>query len=231
MGIFHRKRQLIDSHIFADIDRFLAEQELPAAEECIVSENSFLYGAVPVFEDADHEPSDASLGNTGELYDADELKQYHAPSMSRPASGTGRKLNAFARKESASAASAPSGSLERMLANADDTFQQHLFKLIDARGLKDSYVYKRAEIDRRLFSKIRSNTYYKPKKLTVVSLCLALELNMDESADLLKRAGYALSESSRQDLIIRYCIEHEIYDRMTVNDILLHYDQPLLTKE
>ncbi len=121
----------------------------------------------------------------------------------------------------------PSG-LEHLLENVDDTFQESLLKIIDSKGMKDSDVYKRADIDRRLFSKIRSNKDYRPKKQTALSLALALGLNLDETIDLIKKAGYALSMSSKADLIVRYCIEHEIFDLLEVNALLYNYDQPLL---
>ena len=118
--------------------------------------------------------------------------------------------------------------IDDILSNVEDTFQTHLLKLIDKRDLSDSEVYKKADIDRRHFSKIRSNPEYRPKKQTAVALALALELNLDEAVDLLGRAGYAFSPSNRADLIARYCIEHKIYDLMEVNALLFYYDQPLL---
>ena len=119
-------------------------------------------------------------------------------------------------------------SLDDILRGLDDTFQESLLKLIDAKGLKDAAVYKDAGIDRRHFSKIRSNADYHPKKQTALALCLALRLNLDETLDLIGRAGYALSPGSRADLIVRYCIENEIFDLYEVNGLLFHYDQPLL---
>ena len=121
-----------------------------------------------------------------------------------------------------------SNKLEDLLNDVDDTFQESLLKIIDSKGLKDSDVYKKADIDRRLFSKIRSNKDYKPKKQTAISLALALGLNLDETIDLLKKAGYALSASSRADLIVRYCIEQGIYSLVDVNALLYKFDQPLL---
>lgn len=118
--------------------------------------------------------------------------------------------------------------LEDLLNDVDDTFQEALLKIIDSKGLKDSDVYKKADIDRRHFSKIRSNKDYKPKKQTALSLALALGLNLDETIDLLKKAGYALSSSSRADLIVRYCIEQGIYSLVDVNALLFKFDQPLL---
>ncbi len=120
------------------------------------------------------------------------------------------------------------GPVDDILSKAEVTFQTHLLKLIDKKELTDSEVYKKADIDRRLFSKIRSNPDYRPKKQTALALALALELNIDEAVDLLGRAGYAFSPSSRFDLITRYCIEQGIYDLMEVNALLFYYDQPLL---
>lgn len=119
-------------------------------------------------------------------------------------------------------------SLQDVISQAGETFQESLLRMIDERGLNDTQVYKRANIDRRLFSKIRSNREYSPKRQTAVSLALALELNMDETRDLLGRAGIALSCSSKFDLIISYCIQNGIYDIIRINAILFDYGQPLL---
>ncbi len=112
----------------------------------------------------------------------------------------------------------------------EKTFQVRLLELIDRSGMNDPEVYKRAGLDRKLFSKIRSNEDYKPSRRTVISLGLALHLCLDDMTDLLSRAGFALSRSSRADLIILYCIEKEIYDIYKVDAILFEFDQPTLTK-
>lgn len=101
-------------------------------------------------------------------------------------------------------------------------------RLIDERGLTDAEVYKRANIDRKLFSKIRCNPGYTPRRRTAIALAIALELNRDEMTDLLRRAGIALSPGSRFDLIIGYCVENGIYDIFRINAILFEYGQPLL---
>lgn len=119
-------------------------------------------------------------------------------------------------------------SLDERLIHLDKTFQEYLFMLIDRKGLTDPEVYKKANIDRKHFSKIRSNVDYMPSKRTALALALALELNVDETKDLLARAGLALSPSIISDRIIEYCIETENYDIYDINCILFEYDQPLL---
>ncbi|MBP3737316.1 MAG: helix-turn-helix transcriptional regulator [Lachnospiraceae bacterium] len=119
-------------------------------------------------------------------------------------------------------------SLDDVLRHREETFQEHLFRLIDRRGLNDLEVYKRAGIDRRHFSKIKSNPDYVPSKKTALALAIAMGLSLDETTDLLLRAGIALSGSSTSDLIVRYCLEHDIHDLSEVDSILYHYGQPTL---
>ena len=112
--------------------------------------------------------------------------------------------------------------------STEDTFQECLLHWIDARGMTDVEVYKKANLDRKLFSKIRSNRNYVPKKKTALALAAALQLNRRQTADLLSRAGLALSPSSRADRIFTYCIEHSIYDIISINALLFEYNEPLL---
>lgn len=118
--------------------------------------------------------------------------------------------------------------LEQLMSEMGETFTERLLSLIDDRGMTDVEVYKRANIDRKLFSKIRSNPAYHPRKQTVLALAIALRLNLEDTIDLLTRAEYALSPGSKGDLIVRYFIEHEVFDIMTINFALDEYDQPLL---
>lgn len=119
-------------------------------------------------------------------------------------------------------------SLDHIMDYLEETFSERLFRLIDERGLKDSEVYKRANIDRRLFSKIRSNKDYMPQKKTAIALAISLELTIDDTLDLLKTAGYTLSSSHKFDMIIKYFIEHQIYNIFEINEALFAFEQPLL---
>lgn len=119
-------------------------------------------------------------------------------------------------------------SLEQMLKDADMGFSQALLQQIDRAGLKDSDVYKKANIDRKLFSKIRNNPSYQPKKTTAVALAMALELNLQQTNDLLRRAGFALSHSSKFDIIVEYFITQKNYDLFELDAVLFEFDQPLL---
>ncbi len=107
-------------------------------------------------------------------------------------------------------------------------FQPMLFELIDARELDDVTVYKKANISRKVFSKIRSNEDYHPSKKTAIALAIGLELSLDETLDLMGKAGYTLSESILFDRIITYFITHQEYDIFTINETLFYYDQSTL---
>lgn len=111
-------------------------------------------------------------------------------------------------------------SLEELIQNMGETFQTRLLRLIDERGWTDAQAYKKAGKDKKLFHKIRSNPAYQPSRHTVFAFALGLELSVDETVDLLASAGFAFSPCSRFDLIVKYALEHNIYDLYTVDCIL-----------
>lgn len=116
-----------------------------------------------------------------------------------------------------------SGKLEVFMKQLEETFSQRLLRMIDERGMADSEAYTRAYVDRRHFSKIRKDVNYVPSKKTVLAFTIALELSLDEAKDLLASAGFALSRSSKTDLIIAYFLQNRIYDMFKINDVLEAY--------
>lgn len=126
-------------------------------------------------------------------------------------------------------AAAKKRSLDEVLGELSENFQQRLMRAIRERGYTEKEVYKRANLDRKVFSKIRLNENYNPKKSTAILLALGLRLTLDETLDLLSRAGYTLSNGSRSDLIVRYFIENEIYDVYELDAVLDEYGLPMLS--
>lgn len=116
------------------------------------------------------------------------------------------------------------------LAAIEPTWSEALLTRMDATGEKDAAIYKRANVDRKLFSKIRSRKDYQPSKRTALAFAIALRLTLDETRTFLRHAGYALTQSSKQDIIVAFCIEHGIYDINEVNMALFDFGQPLLGK-
>lgn len=127
-----------------------------------------------------------------------------------------------------SPAAVPSQNIEDLLAHLDESFSTTVLALIDQRGLTDAEVYKRANLSRQHFSKIRSNPDYRPTKRTVLALAIALELDLAQTEELLARAGFALSHASKADVIVEFFINRGIYDIFQINEMLFSFDQPLL---
>ena len=117
--------------------------------------------------------------------------------------------------------------IDNLMNQMEETFSQRLLRMIDERGMTDSEAYAKAYVDRRHFSKIRKDVNYVPNKKTVLAFTIALELSLDEAKDLLASAGFALSRSSKTDIIVAYFLQNKIYDMFEINDVLDAYGQPV----
>lgn len=137
-----------------------------------------------------------------------------------------RRATAFACAQAA-APGVPEG-LNQAVERLDESFSQMLLRKIDEKGMTDAQCYKKANIDRKLFSKIRSDVHYKPSKPTAMAFAIALELPLDQARQLLEKAGFAFSHASKFDIIVEYFIAHQNYNIFEINEALFAFDQSLL---
>lgn len=215
LAVFNKDAFRLSSEILEDVKQYVEDNYV---EEKWGEEHSFSYGGMaPSYS----MPEAAPKARRRKLFDNKE-KGTRKETV-RPDENIMADTGAFA------SVTGEFPDLEEQLdISVGESFQEMLLRFIDEREMTDTEVYKKANVDRKLFSKIRCNPDYHPSKKTALALAVALELNMDQTMDLLSRAELAFSPSRVFDLIVRYCIEHQIYDIMEINALLFEYEQPLL---
>jgi predicted transcriptional regulator len=223
--IFDRGSFQFDARLCAEISRYMQHTMAPSATDYMMGNGAASASADSVPPRRRSFLSRAKSTSAGRKYEDAEIDQDTCADALAEESCEVEARNA--EMMCAVPMKAPSD-LVQALENLDESFSQALLRLIDERGMKDAECYKKANIDRKLFSKIRSDVHYRPSKQTVLAFAVALELNLPEAEALLKKAGYALSHSNKSDVIVEYFIRNRKYDIYSINEALFAFDQNLL---
>lgn len=213
MTVFFHKQKKISAETLIDLKQYI--------DNCLFGNNGYAAEknvcAAPQLSDADELTEAVSFGSRPSAEAPAPARQKRMPRRKTDGAAAAPRMETTAPRE-----------LTSLLEQTDESFSEMLLRKIDEKHMTDAQCYKKAQIDRKLFSKIRSHREYRPSKSTALSFALALELSLAETSDLLLRAGYALSHSSKADIIVEYFILHRIYDKFLVNEALYEFDQPLL---
>ncbi len=207
--VFGRKSFEIGGKLFADIDEYIDDNYV-AQHSSPISERRRLESV-----------RNGELSETYESARRSNLSEAYESASPVPGAPLERVC-------CGSPAPAALSGIESVIDHLDESFSKMLLRKIDESGMTDAECYRKANIDRKLFSKIRSNPNYRPSKATVIAFALALKLSLPETQDMLMKAGFSLSHSYKFDLIIEYCIRHGEYDVYKINEILFAYDQNLI---
>ena len=224
--VFDRKAFKISSTLFDDVQDYLDKNYLEELfdEEIRIEEQRWRRSALELPALGDEPPECGGAGMMESL----PVEAAPAPKRAAKRRPTAKGKSAPDLLQAKSVASKKPRSLSDLVEETDDTFSEALLRLIDAKGKKDPEIYKRANVDRKHFAKIRKNPNYQPSKATALALAIALELNLDETKDFIGRAGYAISHSNKTDIIVEYFIERKDYDIFTINETLFAFGQACL---
>ncbi len=217
--VFDEKSFSLSTELYGDIDEYISDNYV---EEKVEEE----YHSMGECFEANIEDAPAEDAH---VEDAPMMAQSMAPERHlRGLANAFRSDMRLLKSRKRAAAESEARSLDDVVNNLDKTFMELVFSFADARGLTDVEVQKRANLDRKAFSKLKCGTTKNPSKATALALAIALRLNLDDTKDLLSRAGLALSPCSKQDLIVRYFIEREVYDIYEINVALFEHGEQLL---
>jgi len=207
--------------LLESVGKYIDKYYVPGREDIVMDkEMKSIFDRITNFRNkkAESKASDDIEEPDAEDYEIDEsaVEQFDLSSMQK------------VKVTSGMAAALPTNrKIDDLMGQMEETFSQRLLRMIDERGMTDSEAYNKAYVDRRHFSKIRNDVNYAPSKKVVLAFSIALELSMDEAKDLLNCAGFALSRSSKTDIIVAYCLQNHIYDMFEINDLLDAYGQQL----
>ena len=227
--IFDKKSYQISSRLYADIAEYIDDNYAEAALDKDRRRTAFVRSR--------RLQRDSDYNDYSDYSDCSEYSDYHDVDIAADAANEGGRCEPQACEGSwmgsPAAMSAAKGagsfmSLDEALSCIDESFSEMLLRKIDEKGMTDAECYKKANIDRKLFSKIRSDRLYKPSKPTAIAFAIALELTPEETKEMLMKAGFALSRSNKFDIIIEYFIRNGNYNIFEINEALFAFDQSLL---
>ncbi len=241
LAVYDRASYAISREMFEDIRAYIADSSVPDLREEERRRGMNLPGAfmpysgqAPSIPEAARDLSEKPLfpqNREGKAFREEPEEECAAPApVSAPRGGRSlfRKKAEIAGEAPEAAYAAPSGSLEDYLRQLDEGFREMLLRKIDESGMTDAECYRRANVDRKLFNKIKNQKGYRPGKTTVLAFAVALCLPLEETDELLKKAGFTLSHSSKGDLIVEYFIRRGEWDIWEINAALFSFDQKLL---
>ena len=211
----------MNQELLKDIERYIDKYYVPENDDIRMDkEMKSIFQKITDFRKkyakAKQQNCPENMDSSLELWDECDIEEFDINSM--------QKTKVY---DTMSGALATNRKIDDLMKQMDETFSQKLLRMITERGMTDSEAYTKAYVDRRHFSKIRNDEFYSPNKKTVLAFAIALELTLDEAKDLLACAGFALSRSSKVDIIVAYFLQNKIYDMFEINEILYEYGQPI----